>query len=134
MLVLEDFNPSELEGNDKDSMTPFQLRGLLDEVAWDEVCSFAQKAYNNDVIVVVTASNRNVLRLIHDINTGKSLMAPFTSNFPHYHLGRSDAKVEVNWIGGLGWDANSRIELLASKYPAAARTQHGMTQIEYVAN
>lgn len=130
MLVLEDFNPVELEGRDKDALSPFELTQLLNNDAWSQFCTFAQKAHNNQVIVVVTTSNMNVLRLIHDINSGKSCMAPFTSN----HVDPNTvASVENNWIGGLGWDAGSKYDLLVGKFPAL-QSHQDLTFLNALAN
>jgi hypothetical protein len=129
LLVLEDFSPPELVN--MDNATVKQLRAELDQDAYHFLHSLANSVYNEGLVVVVSTQCKNTLRLLHAINGGsKAKMAPSTSSYTGPDP--SDAVVVRDHIG-LQWDADSRLELFAQKYPKVASDPQGYKLMENLA-
>ena len=129
VLVIEDYCPEELL--DKDTESVHELKGLLkDREAFTFLCMLGQNAYQGNVVVVITTTCKNTLRLIHHgINGGqKAIAAPFTT----VH----DRKVASSLVEipqdhcGISWDQQSRRELFSKKYAPFSETQPGSVMVD----
>lgn len=131
MLVLDDFSPPELKRMDPGADVE-DLKAALDENAYSFLHYLAHTVHGQGIVVVVSTSCKNVLRVIHEgINGGsKAKMTPSTSTYTGPDP--ADAVVAVHHEG-LSWCVDERLHLFAKKFPALASDPEGYAMMEKLA-
>jgi hypothetical protein len=133
VLVIEDYSPPELEDLDGSSLRELE-EALVDKEAYYFLKTLAQYCYEGYVVVVVTTTCQNTLRLIHHgINGGhKAKAAPFTTIHAGTEAMNSVIEMPRDHVG-MNWDQTSRLELLSKKYGPWTTTAEGKAKAEELA-
>jgi hypothetical protein len=134
VLVIEDYSPAELKS--LTGKTVYELEeALVDKEAYSFLKTLAENCHEGYVVVVVTTTCKNTLRLIHHgINGGhKAKVAPFTTAYAGKKgVNLGTVTLPRDYVG-MGWNQNSRLELFSKKYTPWTATPEGVSEMNALA-